>query len=156
MSRTKLRRRGAYATAAIPVAFLVSLSTCLPTAAAAPTDTVLPVPVVGLATGPTGFPGPPIAQHVTARTDPAAPGTTVFLGTETPYCVCAVHWRNLTTGSAGVTGVWSSTYAPTPSPDHVAQTGSGILVAAVTAGGAPGYPLTPATLLPGGGTWTVP
>jgi hypothetical protein len=80
----------------------------------------------------------------------------VFLGTETPYCVCAVHWRNLTTGSAGVTGVWSSTYAPTPSPDHVAQTGSGILVAAVTAGGAPGYPLTPATLLPGGGTWTVP
>lgn len=153
MSRTALRRRGAAAVAAIPVAFVVSLSTGLPTAGAASTDTVLPVPIVGLATGPTGLPGPLLAHHVTARTDPAAPGTTAFLGTETPYCLCVVHWRNLTTGAAGV---WHSTYALTPSPTHVAQTGSGILVATVTAGGAPGYPLTPATLLPGGGTWTVP
>jgi len=36
----------------------------------------------------------------------------------------------------------------------VVRTGSG-MVAAATAGGAPGYPDTPSTLLPGGGVWTV-
>lgn len=155
MSHTALRRRATAAAAAVPVAFLVSLTTGLPTAGAAPTDTVLPIPVVGLATGPTGFPGPPVAQHVTARTDPAEPGTTLFLGAETLYCACTVQWRNLTTGAAGVVNIWTP-YAPKPSPGDVARTGSGVLVAVVTAGGVPGYPLTPATLLPGGGTWTVP
>lgn len=156
MSHTALRSWAAAAAVAVPVGFVVSLTIAPPTAGAATTDTVLPVPVVGLATGPTGFPGPPVAQHVTARTDPAAPGTTLFVGTEIPYCVCVIHWRNLTTGAAGVAGAWPAPWAPTPPPRDVIQTGSGVLVAAVTAGGAPGYPLTPATLLPGGGTWTVP
>lgn len=155
MSHTALRRRGAATVAAIPVAFLMSLSAGLPTAGAAPTDTVLPVPVVGLATGPTGFPGPPVAQHVTARTDPAAPGTTLFLGTEMLYCACTVHWRNVTTGATGVVNLWTP-FAPHPWPTDTAQTGSGVLAATITAGGVPGIPGTPTTLLPGGGTWTVP
>ncbi|QBJ94930.1 hypothetical protein ERC79_02340 [Rhodococcus sp. ABRD24] len=107
MSCNALRRRGAATVAAIPVAFVMSFPAGLSTAGAAPTDTVLPVPVVGLATGPTGFPGPPVAQRVTARTDPAAPGTTLFLGTEMLYCACAVHWRNVTTGATGVVNLWT-------------------------------------------------
>lgn len=143
------------AVTAMPVALLASLTLGPAPAAAAPTDTILPIPIVGLATGPTGFPGPPVAMHVTARTDPSTPGTTLFLGTEMEYCGCVVLWRNLTTGASGRVDLWTP-FAPHPWPTDTAQTGSGNLVATVAAGGAPGGLLVPITILQGGGAWTVP
>lgn len=123
------------------------LSFGVSTAAAAPADTVLPVPVVGIATGPTGLGGPLVAQHLTATTDPDMPGLTRFSGTERT-CACMIHWRNLTTGGAGTTNLW---FGPAPHGD-VVDTGAGILVATVTASGAVG----PITFLPGAGVWLVP
>ncbi|SDD38588.1 hypothetical protein [Rhodococcus tukisamuensis] len=107
-------------------------------AAAAPTDTVFPIPVVWIGHTTTNLPTGDI-DYVTASTDPAMPGITRFTGT-----LYTVHWRNLSTGTAGtVRGEW---------PSVEVHTGSGPVVATVTPG-AVGYALT---LLPGAGAWTVP
>lgn len=119
--------------------FVLTSSIGASTAAATLTDTVLPVPVVGIATGPTGLGGPFVAQHLTATTDTDTPGLTRFTGTERS-CACMIHWRNLTTGDAGSTNLW---FGPSPQGDTV-ETGAGILVATVTASGAVG----PITFLP--------
>lgn len=134
---------------AVPVvlAALALVLAGMPRAAAAPTDTVLPLPVAGVATGPTGLGGPLVAQHVTATTDPDTPGITRFAGTERP-CACAIHWRNVTTGATGVANLW---FGPRTS-GATAVTGSGILVATLTPSGN-GWPIT---VLPGAGLWTVP
>ncbi|WP_454836932.1 hypothetical protein [Rhodococcus qingshengii] len=118
-----------------------------PRAAGAPVETVLPIPVAGLATGPTGLAGPLVAQHVTAATDTAEPGVTHFRGTE-GTCACMIHWRNLATGAAGTSNLWFGL----PAADERAVTGSGVLIAAVTTSGAGG----PITALPGAGLWLVP
>lgn len=113
-------------------------------AAAAPTDTVFAVPVVGASVSATGLPSVG-AMYVTASTDPAIPGVTQFLGDR--YCCVFIHWRNISTGAAG------TAYLGYPSVE--AQTGSGIVVAAVTV---PTGPLDyPAVMIqPGSGAWTVP
>lgn len=116
-------------------------------ASATPVDTVLPIPVAGLATGPTGLGGPLVGQHVTAVTDTDQPGITHFRGTE-GTCACMIHWRNLTTGAAGTANLWFGF----PATGGTATTGSGILVATVTTSGA-GNPIT---ILPGAGLWIVP
>ncbi|QSE87888.1 hypothetical protein JWS13_04540 (plasmid) [Rhodococcus pseudokoreensis] len=130
---------------------MVMLSAALlvgaPSAAAAPADTVLPIPVFGVATGPTGLGGPLVAQHVKARTDPDSPGSTRFVGAEYG-CLCLVHWRNLSTGATGATGVGRPF-----DPRAVAVTGPGVLVATVTVSGLAGSPIT---VLPGAGAWIVP
>lgn len=118
-----------------------------PRAAGAPVETVLPIPVAGLATGPTGLAGPLVAQHVTATTDTAEPGVTHFRGTE-GTCACMIHWRHLTTGAAGTSNLWFGL----PPADERAVTDSGVLIAAVTTSGAGG----PITALPGAGLWLVP
>ncbi len=107
-------------------------------ASAAPVDTVLPIPVAGLATGPTGLGGPLVGQHVTATTDTERPpGITEFRGTE-GICACMVHWRNLTTGVAGTS---NNFWFGLPATGATAITGSGVLVATVTTSGA-GSPIT--------------
>jgi len=111
-----------------------------PVATAAPADTALPVPVVGITTLPTGFPSLVYAQ-VTVRTDPERRGVTEFVG----YCFCTVHWRNMSTGVGG-------TVVPAVKPTPVV-TGSGTLVAAMTVDGRSGVAVT---ALPGAGTWNVP
>lgn len=135
------------AVCAVLAVFAIPFFTGTPSAAAAPSDSVLPIPVVGLATGPTGLGGPLVAQHVTVTTDPEFPGITRFAGTERP-CACAIHWRNLTTGATGTANLW---FGPGTSGE-TAVTGSGTLVATVTASGA-GWPIT---VLPGAGLWFVP
>lgn len=122
-----------------------------PTVSAAPTDTVLPIPFAGLTNGPTGFANPPSSKYITVRTDPDEPGITRFRCGASPYCDVVVHWRNLSTGASGAADLLFGPTAP-----GVTQTGSGTVVAAFTAGGVPGYPGTPTTLLPGAGAWTVP
>ncbi|EKT82183.1 hypothetical protein COO55_32355 [Rhodococcus opacus] len=113
-----------------------------PVATAAPTDTVLPVPVIGITNLPTGFLSPVYSQ-VMVRTDPEAPGMTEFV----EYCVCTVHWRNLTTGAAGAV-------VPSRSTGPV-LTGSGTVVAVLTVNGWSDRPGV-LTALPGAGTWNVP
>lgn len=126
--------------AGIGVALLVGAQP----AAAAPTDTVFPVPVVGASVTATGLPSVG-AMHVTASTDPAASGVTRFIADR--YCCVFIHWRNISTGAAGIA------YLGYPSVE--AQTGAGIVVAAVTVPtGPPNYP--PVMIQPGGGAWTVP
>jgi len=115
---------------------------------AAPTDTVLPIPFAGLTNGPTGFTNQPSNTYITVRTDPDEPGITRFRCAYL-YCDLVVHWRNLSTGASGAADLL---YGPSPG---VAQTGSGTVIAAFTAGGRPGYPGTPTTLLPGAGVWAV-
>ena len=68
-------------------------------AAAAPTDTVFPIPVaaLGLSVGSSELPRSGYT-YVTATTDPDTPGVT-RLG---PYIGVHVHWRNISTGAAGV------------------------------------------------------
>ena len=113
-------------------------------AAAAPIDTVFPVPVVGIGVTPPGLPTGG-SMYVIASTDPATPGVTRFSGDL--HCCVFIHWRNISTGAAGIA------YLGYPSVD--ARTGSGTVVAAVTVpDGLPGYPAL--TILPGAGTWTVP
>ncbi|MDI9960799.1 MULTISPECIES: hypothetical protein [unclassified Rhodococcus (in: high G+C Gram-positive bacteria)] len=113
-------------------------------AAAAPTDTVFPVPVVRASVTATGLPSVG-AMYVTASTDPAAPGVTRFIADR--YCCVFIHWRNISTGAAGIA------YLGYPSVE--AQTGAGIVVAAVTVPtGPPNYPAV--MIQPGGGAWTVP
>ncbi|WP_230091268.1 hypothetical protein [Rhodococcus sp. AQ5-07] len=117
-------------------------------ASAEPVDTVLLIPVAGLATGPTGLGGPLVGQHVTATTDTERPGITEFRGTE-GICACMVHWRNLTTGVAGTS---NNFWFGLPATGATAITGSGVLVATVTTSGAG----SPITVLPGAGLWIVP
>lgn len=113
-------------------------------AAAAPTDTAFPVPLVGASGTATGLRSVG-AMYVTASTDPAIPGITRFIADR--YCCVFVHWRNISTGAAGIA------YLGYPSVE--AQTGSGIVVAAVTVPtGPPNYPAV--MIQPGGGAWTVP
>lgn len=139
--------RLAAAASASLIVFVLMVLIGTPTVTAAPTDTVLPVPVVGLATGPTGLGGPLVAQHLTVTTDTDTPGLTRFAGTERP-CACMIHWRNLTTGDVGSTNLW---FGPSPHGDSV-ETGAGLLIATVTASGAVG----PITFVPGAGFWFVP
>ncbi|MDV7246265.1 MULTISPECIES: hypothetical protein [Rhodococcus] len=113
-----------------------------PVATAAPTDAVLPVPVIGITNLPTGFLSPVYSQ-MTVRTDPETPGITEFI----QYCVCTVHWRNLTTGAAGAV-------APTLFTGPV-LTGSGTVVAVLTVNGWSDRVGT-LTALPGAGAWNVP
>lgn len=136
-----------YAVVGTSLAIFILLISGASTASARPADTVLPLPVVGIATGPTGLGGPFVAQHLTATTDSDTPGLTWFHGTERA-CACMIHWRNLTTGAAGTTNLW---FGPSPHGD-VVETGTGVLVATVTASGA----VLPITFVPGAGLWTVP
>ncbi|MFC4604585.1 hypothetical protein [Rhodococcus kronopolitis] len=132
--RHRLRRASIVAGAGLAL-----LSAAQPAAAAAPTDTVFPVPVVWIGHTATNLPTGDI-NYVTASTDPAMPGITRFTGT--PY---TVHWRNLSTGAAGTVRV--------EGPSVEVHTGSGPVVATVTSGGVAFFALT---LLPGGGAWMVP
>lgn len=138
-TRSTARARGITSglTATVSAALLLAGA---PSAAATPTDTVLPVPVAGLGKG-------LIGQHVTARTDTESPGITRFLGTG-GRCTCVVHWRNLSTGATGSTDLRLGLHRCR----GTAFTGRGILVATVAAGGAG----TPITVLPGAGQWIVP
>lgn len=118
------------------------------TASAAPSDVVLPIPLVGIATGPTGFGGPFVAGYVKATTDPDLPGITQFDGVAGD-CVCVVHWRNLATGAAGTTYYW---FGGETDDDGLIETGSGVVTAVATAGGA----VSPITFIPGAGVFVVP
>ena len=114
-------------------------------AAADPTDTVLPIPLAGFGISPPGLPNAG-AGFLIASTDPATPGVTRFRPAGI-YCCVVINWRNLSTGAA------DSVYLGYPSV--VARTGSGIVVATVTAPPpAPGYLLL--AMLPGAGGWVVP
>ncbi|MFI5436763.1 hypothetical protein ACHMZP_34020 [Rhodococcus baikonurensis] len=96
--------------AGIEIALLVGAQP----AAAAPTDTVFPVLVVGASVSAAGLPSEG-AMYVTASTDPAAPGVTQFIADR--YCCVFIHWRNISTGAAGIA------YLGYPSVE--AQTGAG-------------------------------
>lgn len=112
-------------------------------AAAAPTDTVLPVPVAGISVGATGLPSSGYF-YLTATTDPETPGVT-RLG---PYTGVHVHWRNISTGTAGVAYL-DNRYGTS------VETGSGTVVASVTIPPeGPGYRIVASTA--GAGVWTVP
>ncbi|MFC9517053.1 hypothetical protein ACFTSD_15080 [Nocardiaceae bacterium NPDC056970] len=112
-------------------------------AAAAPTDTVLAIPVAGLSVGVTGLPSSGYF-YLTATTDPDTPGVT-RLG---PYTGVHVHWRNISTGAVGVA------YLDNRFGTSIV-TGSGTVVASVTIPPVgPGYRIIAAT--PGAGAWTVP
>ncbi|PQP19026.1 hypothetical protein C5613_31520 [Rhodococcus opacus] len=130
---------------------LAALLLAAPPVSAAPTDTVLPIPFAGLTNGPTGFTNLPSSTYITASTDPDEPGITRFRCGAYPYCDVFVHWRNLATGTSGAADLLYGS-----STRGIAQTGSGTVVAAFTAGGMPGYPGTPTTFLPGAGVWAVP
>lgn len=139
MNRQRLRR-----TVVVAGAGAALLSAAQP-AAAASTDTVFPIPVVGV--GWMEPPGLPTAgsMYLTASTDPATPGVTRFSNDR--YCCVFIHWRNISTGEAG------TSYLGYPSVET--HTGSGAVVATVTVTtGQPGYPAL--MLLPGAGAWTVP
>ncbi|NMM89144.1 hypothetical protein B2J88_33185 [Rhodococcus sp. SRB_17] len=131
--------RRASIAAGIGVALLVGAQP----AAAAPTGTVFPVPVIGASVSPTGLPSVGV-MYVTARTDLTTPGITQFTGDR--YCCVFIHWRNISTGATG------TAYLGYPSVE--AQTGSGAVVATITVPTGPaGYP---AVMSPGAGAWTVP
>ena len=147
MFRTALMPRSMTALAGIAVAALLLAA---PPVSAAPTDTVLAIPFAGMTNGPTGFTNSPSSTYITVRTDPDEPGITRFRCGVSLYCDLVVHWRNLSTGAGGAADLLYGLSR------GVAQTGSGMVVAAFTAGGAPGYPGTPTTLLPGAGVWAVP
>jgi hypothetical protein len=148
MFRTALMPRSMTALAGIALAALLLAA---PPVSAAPTDTVLAIPFAGMTNGSTGLTNPPSSTYITVRTDPDEPGITRFRCGVYPYCDLVVHWRNLSTGASGAADLFYVSHAP-----GVAQTGSGTVIAAFTAGGAPGYPGTPATQLPGAGGWAVP
>lgn len=81
-----------------------------------------------------------------ASTDTEMTGVTRFKPAGL-FCCVVVNWRNLSTGAA------DSVYLGYPSVD--ARTGSGIVVATVTAlPPASGYLLL--AMFPGAGIWTVP
>lgn len=136
MNRLRLRRAVVVAGAGA-----VLLLTAQP-AAAAPTDTVFPIPVVWVGRGMTNLPAGDI-EYITASTDPATPSVTRFTGT--PY---AVHWRNLSTGANGSVIVeW---------PSVEVHTGPGIVVATATPSDVMLAAWSGLTLLAGAGGWTVP
>ncbi|MCD7052801.1 hypothetical protein LRS58_18965 [Rhodococcus sp. BH2-1] len=136
MNRLRLRRAVVVAGAGA-----VLLVTAQP-AAAAPTDTVFPIPVVWVGRGVTNLPAGHI-EYITVGTDPATPGVTRFTGT--PY---AVHWRNLSTGANGSVIVeW---------PSVEVHTGPGIVVATATPSDVMLAAWSGLTLLPGAGGWMVP
>lgn len=111
-------------------------------AAAAPIDTVLPIPVGGVGVGVTGLPSSGYS-YLTATTDTDDPGVTRF----GPYTGVHVHWRNLSSGAAGVAYVNNRYGTPV-------ETGSGTVAAVVTISDALGYRILAST--PGAGVWTVP
>ncbi|MFD4182184.1 hypothetical protein [Rhodococcus sp. NPDC058514] len=111
-------------------------------AAAAPTDTVFPIPVAGLSVGVTGLPSSGYF-YLTATTDTETPGVT-RLG---PYTGVHVHWRNISTGAAGVAYL-GNRYGTS------VETGSGTVVAVATVPDGPGYRILAST--PGAGVWRVP
>ncbi|QBJ97396.1 hypothetical protein ERC79_16715 [Rhodococcus sp. ABRD24] len=111
-------------------------------AAAAPTDTVLPIPVAGISVGVTALPSSGYF-YLTATTDPDTPGVT-RLG---PYAGVHVHWRNISTGAVGVVYL-DNRYGTS------VVTGSGTVVAVATMSDSLGYRILAAT--PGAGAWTVP
>lgn len=134
---------------AVACSALAALLMNTSTASAAPTEVVLPIPLVGLATGPTGLIGPFIAGYIKATTDPDLPGVTQFDGVS-DHCMCNVHWRNLTTGAEGTAYYWFG--GGETDKDGLIETGSGVVTAVATAGGVQ-YPLT---FVPGAGVFTVP
>lgn len=139
MKRQRLRRAVVVAGAAAALSFVAQ------PAAAAPTDTVFPIPIAGFGISSPGLPNAG-AGYLIAGTDPETPGVTRFRPAGT-YCCVLVNWRNLSTGAA------DTVYLGYPSVD--ARTGSGIVVATVTAPPpAPGYQLL--AMFPGVGVWTVP
>ncbi|MFD4292907.1 hypothetical protein ACFWQG_06765 [Rhodococcus sp. NPDC058532] len=107
-------------------------------AAAAPTDTVFAIPGSGFGVGVTGLPSAG-TYYLTATTDTDAPGVTRF----GPYTDVFVHWRNISTGAAGVAYLRDGAEV---------ETGSGTVVALATL--PDGYGLLAST--PGAGAWTVP
>lgn len=115
-------------------------------AAAAPTETVFPIPVtvLGLSVG-SSEPPRSGSHYVTATTDPDTPGVT-RLG---PYIGVHVHWRNLSTGAAGVA------YLGDPDGTLVA-TGSGTVVGVATVPQPDGIFFLIVLSTPGAGVWTVP
>jgi hypothetical protein len=126
----------AIATGAAAVALLFGATP----ATAAPTETVLAVPLAGIGVGVTGLPSAGY-YYITATTDPDTPGVTRF----GPYAGVFVHWRNISTGAAGVT------YLDAPGAD--VRTGPGIVFAAVTLRDDPG---PRGVYVPGAGAWSVP
>ncbi len=89
--------------------------------------------------------------YVQATTDPDLPGVTQFNGAA-GYCMCVVHWRNLTTGAAGTAGTANYAYGGSHDDDGLIETGSGVVTAVATAGG----PVSPITFIPGAGVVIVP
>ncbi|MFX1787051.1 hypothetical protein [Prescottella equi] len=137
MNRLRLRRAVVVAGAGAVLLLMAQ------PAAAAPTDTVFPIPLAGFSIAPLPYAG---AGYVVASTDPEMPGVTRFKPASR-FCCVFIHWRNLSTGTA------DTVYLDYPSVD--ARTGSGVVVATVTApDGPPGYPVI--TVLAGAGGWMVP
>ncbi len=106
-------------------------------AAAAPTDTVFAIPGSAFGLGANRLPGS-YSFYLTATTDTDTPGVTRF----GPYARAFLHWRNISTGAAGVAYLGEGTPV---------ETGSGTVVALATL---PGYGLLAST--PSAGVWTVP
>lgn len=115
-------------------------------AAAAPTDTVFPIPVTALALS-VGSSEPPRSgyTYVTATTDTDTPGVT-RLG---PYIGVHVHWRNISTGAAGVAYLGDR-------DGTLVETGSGTVVAVATVPQPDGIFFLIVVSTPGAGVWTVP
>ncbi len=119
-----------------------------PVAAAAPVDATTLTRVVGSgSTGSFGYGGALVNETVSVTVDPERPGTSTFHGSM--WCYCTVDWTNLSTGARGTVELpVRPMIGGGLSGNPVAETGSGRIVAVVTA---PGF-----TYLPGGGSWTVP
>ncbi|RDI30458.1 hypothetical protein DEU38_10539 [Rhodococcus sp. AG1013] len=115
-------------------------------AAAAPTDTVFPIPVaaLGLSVGSSELPRSGYT-YVTATTDTDTPGVT-RLG---PYIGVHVHWRNISTGAAGVAYLGNR-------DGTLVETGSGPVVAVATVPQPDGIFFLIVVSTPGAGVWTVP
>lgn len=115
-------------------------------AAAAPTGTVFPIPVAALAlsVGSSELPRSGYT-YVTATTDPDTPGMTRF-GADTGV---HVHWRNVSTGAAGVAYLGNR-------DGTLVETGSGTVVAVATVPQPDGIFFLIVVSTPGAGVWTVP
>ncbi|WP_433609352.1 hypothetical protein [Prescottella agglutinans] len=135
------RRTSLVAAAALTGALLLGAQP----ATAAPTDTVFPIPVAAFGFDATGLPSSGY-MFMTATTDPETPGVTRFTGGG--HCCVFIHWRNVSTGEAGIA------YLESSSVD--ARTGSGTVLAAVTTPEYPGWGVHIVAALPGAGVWTVP
>lgn len=115
-------------------------------AAAVPTDTVFAIPVAGLAlsVGSSELPRSGYT-YVTATTDTDTPGVT-RLG---PDVGVHVHWRNISTGAAGVAYLGNR-------DGTLVETGSGTVVAVATAPSPNVIIFLIVLSTPGAGVWTVP